>query len=118
MHCGDVDLKGMIIHMGNEPDGDEARRLQRIVDWVRKHTDPGQVKLFEHLRWTCNVCGRERPDEAISVHKHDRSAEIGYEPGVFVENIRYCNDNPACVAAAPSIILVSLPTRDETGRST
>lgn len=52
------------------------------------------------ITWSCHVCGLERPDAQISVHKRRlRSRSTGIEVG---ENVRYCNDNPSCVAAAPS----------------
>ena len=53
--------------------------------------------------WTCHVCGAERPDALISVHKTDRSADFGLPPGTWIENVRYCNDRPECVAGAPTV---------------
>jgi hypothetical protein len=51
------------------------------------------------LTWTCHVCGDERPDEAISVHKN--LAVLG---GITItQNIRYCNDRPGCAAGAPDV---------------
>lgn len=55
--------------------------------------------------WTCHVCGYERPDRFISVHKHHRELI----PGVpFTENVRYCNDRPACREGAASVHFVSV----------
>lgn len=52
--------------------------------------------------WTCHACGDERPDAAISVWSTWRT--IG---GVDVQtNVRYCNDRPGCVEAAPGIDLM------------
>lgn len=50
------------------------------------------------LTWTCHICGRERPDNKISVMKKP----LVFESGVVADqNIRYCNDNPSCRDAAP-----------------
>jgi hypothetical protein len=52
--------------------------------------------------WTCHVCGEERPDDAISVHKHLRTVgKIN-----FTENVRYCNDRPECVEGAKTFHFV------------
>jgi hypothetical protein len=52
---------------------------------------------MEPLTWTCHVCGRERPDERISVY----SRHVTLGGGVVAkENVRYCNDRPACAAGA------------------
>ena len=44
-----------------------------------------------NLTWNCQICGKERPDEKISVLTYPMkdlpSAEV---------NIKYCNDNPKC----------------------
>lgn len=54
--------------------------------------------------WTCHVCGEERPDRFISVQHN--FAEL--MPGVPVQqNVRYCNDRPACKAAAPSVSFIA-----------
>lgn len=50
------------------------------------------------LTWTCHVCGEERTDAMISVHK--RKLRIGSVP--VEENIRYCNDRQACIEGAKS----------------
>lgn len=52
------------------------------------------------MNWKCHICGDTRPDEKISVHKHDRSAEHGMPAGTWTENVRYCNDRPACESGA------------------
>lgn len=50
--------------------------------------------------WTCMVCGAERPDAAISVaHRPLKGMESAFILGTRV-NVRYCNDNPECVATA------------------
>ena len=51
------------------------------------------------LVWTCHVCGKERPDDKISVHSHT----VIKNDIPITENIRYCNDNPECVKGAEKI---------------
>ena len=55
-----------------------------------------------NITWTCHVCGAERPDACISVHKRDVSTEVApYLPdGTITENVRFCNDRAPCVLAA------------------
>lgn len=54
------------------------------------------MNCMEGLTWTCHICGDERPDALISVRKVP--AEMG---GVnFEQNVRYCNDRPACAEAS------------------
>jgi hypothetical protein len=60
--------------------------------------------------WTCHVCGREQPDAVIAVRKTDRSAEWKMPPGTFVENVRYCSDQPACVEGSKTHRFVDPPT--------
>lgn len=53
--------------------------------------------MFENLTWTCHICGKERPDDKISVY----SRIITLERNVpLQENVRYCNDNPDCIEGA------------------
>lgn len=52
------------------------------------------------IQWTCPWCKKTRPDNAISVAKHDYSAELGFEKGTFVMNVKYCNDNGDCASKA------------------
>ena len=47
--------------------------------------------------WTCHVCGKERPDEKISVYTRTFHKKSGVS---YTENVRYCNDNPECEAGA------------------
>lgn len=51
---------------------------------------------FENMTWTCHVCKDERPDRFISVFKRD-TIRNGVPVG---ENIRFCNDRPACIEGA------------------
>jgi predicted subunit of tRNA(5-methylaminomethyl-2-thiouridylate) methyltransferase len=61
---------------------------------------PDASGLSIDLTWTCHVCGRERPDDKISVlsvsHMHARGFEVRH-------NVRYCNDRPECAAGAIEI---------------
>lgn len=52
--------------------------------------------MSEQLTWTCHVCGDERPDDKISVH----SRPVMRGTIEFQENVRYCNDRPACAESA------------------
>ena len=47
--------------------------------------------------WTCHICKRERSDDKISVLT--KPAIINGRV-VGEQNIRYCNDNPACIEGA------------------
>jgi hypothetical protein len=48
--------------------------------------------------WTCHICGKERPDDKISVHTSKfKHGEDGIE---ITQNVRYCNDNPDCYMKA------------------
>lgn len=52
------------------------------------------------LTWTCHVCGKERPDERISVYSRQKTLPGGV---VMTENVRYCNDSPDCEAKARDV---------------
>jgi hypothetical protein len=52
------------------------------------------------LTWTCHVCKEERPDDRISVYTTSKRTELGVE---IKQNVRYCNDNPACLEGAKEI---------------
>jgi len=47
--------------------------------------------------WTCHICKKERPDDKISVITKPLIID---GRSVGQQNIRYCNDNPKCAAAA------------------
>ena len=47
--------------------------------------------------WECQLCGRERPDDKISVFS--RPLVIGGQV-CGQENIRYCNDSEDCATKA------------------
>jgi hypothetical protein len=55
---------------------------------------------FSDLRWTCHICGQERPDEMIAVMVTDLSDEIEMPTGTLKQNVRYCIDNRVCTEAA------------------
>jgi hypothetical protein len=58
----------------------------------------GPARL-EDMTWRCHICDRSRPDPKISVVTHDRTPP-SMPAGTIKENVRYCNDNPECEAAA------------------
>jgi hypothetical protein len=60
------------------------------------------------LTWTCHVCGDDRPDRLIGVHKH-RLRHVQSRV-VMDENVRYCLDRPACAAAAQTFHFIDLTT--------
>jgi hypothetical protein len=47
--------------------------------------------------WTCHICGKERPDNKISVYTKPL---IINEQKVGDQNIRYCNDSEDCYEKA------------------
>lgn len=56
--------------------------------------------MMRELTWSCHVCGDVRPDERISVYKRETVTRTGVR---VIENVRFCNDRPACVEGAPSV---------------
>lgn len=52
------------------------------------------------LTWICDICGKRRPDGAISVHTRDISEIFNLSPGMAHENIKFCNDKDKCSAGA------------------
>jgi hypothetical protein len=58
--------------------------------------------------WSCHVCGSVRPDSMIAVFTTDLSAERGMPPETLSQNVRYCRDNPRCVAMAKTKRLVAV----------
>jgi hypothetical protein len=51
------------------------------------------------------------------VHSRDISAEYHLPPGTMGENVRYCNDRPACVEAAQTFRLTARPVDERTDDS-
>jgi len=49
--------------------------------------------MLENLTWTCHICGKERPDNKISVRT--TPLECGFVR--ITQNVRYCNDNTECI---------------------
>lgn len=82
-------------HMRNRRDAEQ--RMARAEKQARR-----RERKVNGGTWTCHVCGKERPDAMISVYKVDTSASHGLPPGTMTQNIRYCNDDPACVVGARS----------------
>jgi len=64
------------------------------------------------LTWRCHVCGDERPDERISVFSRKKEMPSGM---VLKENVRYCNDRPACEVGAHDVHWVSAPEDPQEG---
>ena len=57
--------------------------------------------LSTNLTWRCDICGKERPDAKIAVHRVDITpAGNGLPPGTVTRNVKYCNDTFACMQAA------------------
>lgn len=46
---------------------------------------------MNNLTWKCQICGKERPDEKISVISYPMKRLPGAEI-----NLKYCNDNQEC----------------------
>ena len=59
--------------------------------------------------WTCHVCGKERPDAAISVYSTTKY--IGTIP--VKQNVRYCNDDPKCIEGARDHTFFRVEKTDE-----
>jgi hypothetical protein len=59
------------------------------------------------ISWTCHICGQERPDDKILVYTTDLSAEFGLQYGTLRQNVRYCEDNPACILGAQTKRLIN-----------
>lgn len=55
------------------------------------------------LTWTCHICKKERPDDKISVMMRPFP---GLPLSVAQQNVRYCNDRPACRAGAEQFSFV------------
>ena len=51
------------------------------------------------LTWKCHICHEERPDDKISVLSKPIIINGQVVPG-GQQNIRYCNDRPACIEGA------------------
>ncbi len=54
---------------------------------------------LRRLTWKCHVCGEERPDDKISVLSKPLIIN-GQVVSGGQQNIRYCNDRPACIEGA------------------
>lgn len=87
-------LGGIAAFLGFRYVGRKAR--DRILG---KPTIEGE-SVEKQLTWKCHVCGDERPDERISVLSTERIGKSGIR---YTENVRYCNDRPACVEGATSV---------------
>ena len=79
----------------------QFKNVLSLMDDYRKGVfDSVFLPLKAELTWTCHICKTERPDDKISVVTTDVSEESGLKVGTMSQNVRYCNDNPACTEAA------------------
>lgn len=62
------------------------------------------------LTWKCHVCGAVRPDAKISVRK--TAWMLGGDVPVE-QNVRYCNDRPACEEGSKDVSFLSNAVRVE-----
>ncbi len=61
--------------------------------------DMSLAAWIRNLTWKCHVCGAERLDEKISVHR-----KIETLNGIKIQsNIRFCNDRRECIDGASSV---------------
>lgn len=52
--------------------------------------------MLENLSWVCHICGKERPDDKISV----LSKTVNTHGVEATQNVRYCNDRSECIEGA------------------
>jgi len=78
-----------------------------IMNW-RYGMQSADTSIFENGRismsnisWKCHVCGKERPDDKISVFSKPIALPDGRVIGET--NIRYCNDSPECLVGASKV---------------
>lgn len=69
-------------------------------------------KMFD--TWKCHVCGEERPDDKISVLSKPLIINGQVVKG-GQQNIRYCNDRPACIEGAKEHSFFKGKGREEYG---
>ena len=67
--------------------------------------------MLENLTWTCHICKEERPDRFISVWAHQRT--LGDSDVVITENVRFCNDRPACLEGAQTFHHIGVAPPDK-----
>jgi len=79
-----------------------------LDDWLAK-------KLFKDLTWICDICWRERKDADISVYERD-ILKSPLPANTIVMNIKYCNDNEDCRAAAMKIDSIEKFNKAREGR--
>lgn len=95
-----VEFPGEYFSINSDSDVDRMAAVFAAVGVVSANTSwrSDSDEMFENMTWRCHICGKERPDDKISVHT--RTKEIR---GVTVStNVRYCNDNPDCREKAKS----------------
>lgn len=64
---------------------------------------------MEALTWSCHVCGEIRSDDKISVY----SREVDLDGIKIKQNVRYCNDRPACIEGAKNVDWLRGPAQYE-----
>lgn len=62
-----------------------------------KTWNPIKAMGIGEVTWKCHICGEERPNDKISVLSKPLVIN-GRSCGE--QNIRYCNDRPACIEGA------------------
>jgi hypothetical protein len=65
--------------------------------------------MTTQLTWTCHVCGETRSDDKISV----QSKTVEVNGIVIKQNVRYCNDRPACIEGAKNVDWLGGPAHYE-----
>jgi len=68
-----------------------------LLDEIKKQEGQKMVTAFD--TWKCHICGEERPNGKISVLTKPLIINGQVVPGAG-QNIRYCNDRPACIEGA------------------
>jgi len=46
--------------------------------------------------FACEICGKERPNNKISVRTFDNSLKYDLPVGTVKRHVNYCNDNDKC----------------------
>jgi hypothetical protein len=74
---------------------DEALTLAQ----VRPPRPPELARVSLDGPWTCHVCSRRRPDEAIDTVQRGR--RVG--PGMLTVSVRFCADRDSCASGAEGV---------------
>lgn len=83
----------------------------------RRHAEvskpAGEIPEQRFLYWKCHICRSERRDEFIGVMSFPVTSGPAADMGV-TRNVRYCNDNPPCIAEAVRWSRAGVVTRTPT----